>query len=128
MGQQNKVSALTAQNATETTKTLIDTVDVPDGVSRLVEIAWQIVMAGVTTLESVSCILEIECDNSGSWIGTQQFLSPVVIPLTSGTVVMPLAIHDCNIPVKTPMKLKLSTTFNVVLTINPSVRIGLKYE
>lgn len=127
MAEKNFISALTAQNATETVKTLIDTITVPQGVSKLVEIGWQMIMAGVTSLESVSSILELESDDMAPWGGTQQFASPVVIPLTSGTVVLPASVHDCDIPVTPGSHIKLSATFNVALTINPSVRVFGKF-
>lgn len=126
--EKNFVTALTAQNATETTKTLIDTYTVPQGVSKLVEVGVQISMAGVTTLESVSCILELECDDSSNWGGTQQFVTDTVLPLTSGVGVIPAKIHDCNIPVQPGSHIKFSTTFNAALTINPSCRGFGKFQ
>ena len=126
--EKNFTSVLTAQNATETVKTLIDTITVPQGVTKLVEFGWQIVIAGVTTLESVSNILELESDDAANWGGTQQFASPVIIPLTSGAAVFPCCIHDCNIPVSPGSHIKISSTFNVALTINPSIRAFGKYQ
>lgn len=125
--EKNFVTTLTAQNATETTKTLIDTYTVPQGVTKLVEVGAAIAMAGMTTLESVGAILELECDDSSNWGGTQQFVTDTVIPLTSGAVTLPAKIHDCNIPVQPGSHIKFSTTFNVALTINPSVRCFGKF-
>lgn len=125
--EKNFVTALTAQNATETTKTLIDTYTVPQGVTKLIEVGAMLSMAGVTTLESVGFILELECDDSSNWGGTQQFASDTVIPLTSGAPVLPARVHDCNIPVQPGAHIKFSTTFNGVLTINPSVRCFGKF-
>lgn len=128
MGEKNFVTALTAQNATETTATSPATdYTVPKGVSKLVEIGLQIVMAGVTTLESVSAILEIESSDA-SVFGVQQFATPVVIPLTSGIAVIPLSIHDCDIAVEPGSHLVFSVTFNVALTINPSWRVAGKFR
>lgn len=120
--EKNFVGALTAQSATETTKTLIDTYTVPQGVTKLVEVGAQIQMSGVTTLEGVSFILELECDDSSNWGGTQQFVSDTVLPLTEGCYVFPSKVHDCNIPVQPGSHIKFSTTFNLALTINPSLR------
>lgn len=125
--EKNFVTALTAQNATETTKTLIDTYTVPQGVTKLVEVGAMISMAGVTTLESVSFILELECDDSSTWGGTQQFASDTILPLTSGVAALPARVHDCNIPVQPGSHIKFSTTFNLALTINPSVRCFGKF-
>lgn len=125
--EKNFVTAQTAQNATETTKTLIDTYTVPQGVSKLVEVGFQINIPGCTTLEDVSAILELECDDSSTWGGTQQFASDTLVPLTSGSAIIPAKIHDCNIPVQPGSHIKFSTTFALALTINPLVRCFGKF-
>lgn len=126
--EKNFVTALTAQNATETTKTLIDTYTVPQGVSKLVEVGVQMVAKGMTTLENVSGILELECDDSSSWGGTQQFVTDSLEPLTSGSPCFPAKIHDCEIPVQAGSHIKFSFTFNVALTITPSIRCFGKFR
>lgn len=125
--EKNFVTAQTAQSATETTKTLIDTYTVPQGVKALVEVGMQINIPGVTTLEAVGAILELECDDSSNWGGTQQFVSDSLIPLTSGTPCFPAKVHDCNIPVQPGSHIKFSTTFAQALTINPLVRCFGKF-
>jgi len=125
--EKNFITDLTAQNATETTKTLIDTYEVPQGATKLVEVGTQIKSAGLTTLEDLSHILEIESDNAQNWT-TQQFASDSLIALTSGSAVMPSRVHLCDIAVKSGDKLKFSTTFNMALTINPSVRCFGKFK
>ena len=125
--EKNFVTAQTAQNATETTKTLIDTYTVPQGVTKLVEVGMQINIPGCTTLEAVSAILELECDDSSTWGGTQQFVSDGIVPLTSGVPVMPARVHDVNIPVQPSSHIKFSTTFSQALTINPLVRCFGKF-
>lgn len=127
MAEKNMVSILTAQNATETTKTLIDTVTVPQGVSKLVEVGTQIKTAGLTTLEDLSHILELESDDMSPWGGTQQFVSDSIGVVTSGACIIPSKIHDCNIPVVPGSHIKCSTTFNMALTVNPSVRVFFKF-
>jgi len=124
--EKNFVTALTAQNATETNKTLIDTYTIPQSCKALVEVGAQIDMPGMTTLEDVGCILEIESDDAPNWT-TQQFVSDTAVPLTSGAVVIPSKVHDVNIPVTPGAHLKFSTTFNRALTINPSVRCFGKF-
>jgi len=130
--EKNFTTVLTAQNATETTKTLIDTYTVPQGVTRLVEVGAMIAMAGFTTAESVGFILELECDDSSNWGGTQQFASDVSIAMltTSGAAnsLFPSKVHDVNIPVQSGSHIKFSTTFNVALTVNPSVRCFGKFQ
>lgn len=125
--EKNFVTDLTAMNATETTKTLIDTYQVPLGVSKLVEVGVQFMATGITTLESVGGILELECDDSSAWGGTQQFATEVIECVTSGAVVLRPAVHDCNIPVQPGSNIKFSVTCNEALTINPSVRCFGKF-
>ena len=125
--EKNFVTALTAQNATETTKTLIDTYTVPLSVSKLVEVGVQLDMPGATTLEDIGGILEVESDDSPNWT-TQQFTTDVIVPLTSGSCVFPARVHDVNVPVSPGAHLKFSFTFNRALTINPSVRAFGKFN
>lgn len=123
------VSTLTAQNATETTKTLVDTVTVPQGVKRLVGIGTQVSSGGLTTLEDLTHILEVESDDSAPWGGTQAFLGlGVGTCVTSGAAALQPYLHPCEIPVSPGSHLKLSVTFNKALTINPSTRCQLVYE
>ena len=129
MGYKAMVSSLTAQNATETTKTLIDTVTVPQGVRELSAVAVQISSAGITTLEDLSGILELESDDMSPWAGTQQFcFSGVNTCVTSGVAALPLQLIPCKIAVTPGSHIKCSTTFNKALTINPSCRIQLIFE
>ncbi len=125
--EKNFVTAQTAQSATETTKTLIDTYTVPQGVTKLIEVGMQINVPGCTTLEAVAAILELECDDSSTWGGTQQFVSDSIVPLTGGVPVLPAKIHDCNIPVQGGSHIKFSTTFAQALTITPLVRCFGKF-
>ena len=130
MAEKNFVTALVAQNATETTKTQASTdgYTVPQGVSKLVEIGLQIVMAGVTTLESISAILEIESSDAAVF-GVQQFVTPTIVPLgTDVAPVIPAAIHDCDIAVAPGSHLLFGVTFNAALTITPSWRVFGKFR
>jgi hypothetical protein len=127
--EKNFVTALTAQNATETIKTYT-AVDytVPQGVSKLVEVGLQIQMAGLTTVEGVGSILEIESDDAAVF-GVQQFANPSIIPLgTDVAAVLPPYVHDVNIPVQPGSHLRFGVTFNVALTINPSWRVFGKFQ
>jgi hypothetical protein len=126
--EKNFVTAQTAQAATETQKTLIDSFTVPQGVTKLVEVGMQINIPGVTTLEAVGAILELECDDSSTWGGTQAFASDTIVPLTGGVPVLPARVHDCDIPVQAGSHIKFSTTFAQALTINPLVRCFGKFR
>lgn len=123
------VSVLTAQNATETTKTLIDTLTVPQGVKALIGVGYQISPAGLTTLEDVTGILELESDDMAPWGGTQQFLmGSVLTGVTSGVAAVAPYIHPTNIPVTAGSHIKCSATYNKAQTINPSTRVQLVFE
>ena len=123
------VSTLTAQNATETTKTLVDTITVPQGVKALVAVATQVSAAGLTTLEDISHILELESDDMSPWGGTQQFLGlGVGTVVTSGVAAVNVSLQPTNIPVTAGSHIKCSVTYNKAQTINPSTRVQLVFE
>lgn len=124
------VTALTPQNATETTKTLVDTITVPQGVKSLVGIASQITSAGTTDKESLAHIIELESDDMSPWGGTQQFLGIGVATglAAASNLFLPVQIQPCLIPVTAGSHIKVSTTFNSALTINPSMRCQLIFE
>jgi hypothetical protein len=109
-------------------KTLIATVTVPLGVSKLIEIGDALGGLGVTTLFSYDHILEVECDDSSNWGGTQQFICPGPTVLgTDVAPVMPATIHDCNIPVQPGMHLLISVTSHNSPTIKPDARAFGKF-
>lgn len=123
------VTLLTAAESAETTKKLVDTITVPQGVRALVGLGYQISMAGLTTLEDVTGIIELESDDMAPWGGTQQFLmGGVLTALTSGAVVAQPYVHPCNIPVTAGAHIKVSATYNKAQTINPSTRAQLIFE
>lgn len=123
------VSALTAQNATETTKTLVDTLTVPQGVKALIGVGAQINGAGTTTLEGLGSILELESDDMSPWGGTQQFLvNGMVNGNGAGWAALNPYIHPTNIPVTPGAHIKCSMTFDLAQTINPSSRVQLVFE
>lgn len=120
---------LTAQNATETTKSLISTVTCPQGVRALVGVGYQISAAGLTTLEDVTGIMELESDDMSPWGGTQAFLMGGMCTMTTGgQAALPPYVHPCHIPVTAGAHIKVSTTFNKAQTVNPSVRAQLVFE
>lgn len=129
MSYKSIVSALTQQNATETTKTLIDTITVPQGVKALVGVGAQINGAGTTTLEGLGAILELESDDMSPWSGTQQFLiNGMVNGNGAGWAALNPYIHPTNIPVTAGAHIKCSTTFDLAQTINPACRVQLVFE
>lgn len=123
------VTTLTAQNATETTKTLVDTLTVPQGVKALVGVGAQINGAGTTTLEGLGFILELESDDMSPWGGTQQFLgNSIANGNGAGWCYGNPYLHPTNIPVTPGSHIKVSATFDLAQTINPSVRAQLVFE
>lgn len=123
------VTALGAQNATETTKTQVAESTIPQGVKKLVGVASQVSSAGLTTLEDLTHLIELESDDMAPWNGTQQFLGFGVNTLvTSGVAALNPFLHPCDIPVTPGAHIKGSITFNKALTINPSCRIQYVFE
>ncbi len=123
------VSALTAQNATETTKTLVDTITVPQGVKHLIGVGSQVNAAGTTTLEGLGYILELESDDMSPWGGTQAFLGNAMCNGNgAGWAALNPYVHPTDIPVTPGAKIKCSITFDLAQTINPSSRVQLVFE
>lgn len=120
----------TSMNATETTKTLIDTITVPQGVKALIGIGANIWggTSGTTTLESISGIIELESDDMAPWGGTQQFLTGAANGNGAGWVVANPLIHPTNIPVTPGAHIKVSATMDLALTFNNKVRAQLVFE
>ena len=129
MSTRHMVSVLTAQNATETTATQVDSVVVPQGCKKLVGVATQVSAAGLATLEDISGILEITSDDMSPWSGTQAFLMlGVGTGVTSGYIGLNPFYHACDVPVQAGAHLKLTATYNKAQTVNPSTRVGLVFE
>lgn len=123
------VTSLVAAEATETTKKLIESVTIPQGVKNLVGLGYQISAAGMTTLEDVTGIMELESDDMAPWGGTQAFLmNSMQTATTSGAVIIPPYIHPTMIPVTPGAHIKVSVTFNKAQTVNPSCRAQLVFE
>ena len=124
------VSALKAQDATETNKTVVGHILVPQGVKRLIGIGSQISSAGLTDLEDLTHIIEVESNDMAPWGGTQQFLAggSVATLKTSGVMICPVQIQPCSVAVQPGSTLIVSATFNRALTINPSVRVQCIFE
>jgi len=110
-------------------KTLIGTVTVPQGVTRLVEVGTMLDALGVTTLFSYSHILEVECDDASAWGGNQQFCigGPVILGAAADAL-FKANVKDCDIPVQAGMHLTMSVTPPSIPTINPSCRCFGKFK
>lgn len=123
-------TASTSMNSTETTKTLIDTITVPQGVKALVAVGCNVWSgtAGTTTLEAIGGLLELESDDMSPWGGTQQFLTAAAAGNGAGWAALAPYMHPTNIPVTAGAKIKVSCTMDLALTINNKVRAQLVFE
>ncbi len=123
-------TASTAMGSTETTKTLIDTITVPQGVKALIAVGANIWggTAGSTTLESMAGLIELESDDMSPWGGTQQFLTNATNGNGAGWSALPPYMHPTNIPVTAGSHIKVSCTMDLALTINNKIRAQLVFE
>jgi hypothetical protein len=123
--EKNFVTAAQVQAATETTETEHATpYPVPTGVSKLVEVGVQIIPNGaVTDDEDYSAVFKIQIDDAAGNNSVNEFASDVLVKKTSGAVVLPSRVHDCNIPVAASCHLRMLVTFNKALTTTPSWRV-----
>jgi hypothetical protein len=105
-------------------KTLIGTVTVPLGVTKLVEVGTSLSSLGLTTLFSYDHILELECsDAGGKWGGTQQFAfgGPAVLGTDLGPE-LKAQVRDCDIDVAPTSHITFSVTSSCSPTIKPGCR------
>lgn len=123
-------TASTSMNSTETTKTLIDTITVPQGVTHLIGLGANIWSgtAGSTTLEAIGGLIELESDDMSPWGGTQQFLTPAACGNGAGWAAVNPLIQACMIPVTPGSHIKVSATMDLALTINNKVRCQLVFN
>lgn len=124
MSTRHLVTDLTSQNATETNKTLMGSIVAPVGAKRIIGVSQGLKLTGLTTLESISGIVEVESNA----IGTHQFIMPNISPLTSGVSAMNPFYHPCSIPVTPGDTIKCYTTFDMALTAATAGRVGLVFE
>jgi len=119
-----QVSPATATG--DTVKTSIGTITVPKTVKRIVGIwGYAVGGAGLTTLENISGILELESPDLN--------LAPLQLPLdciagvTAGVAAFNPRIFGCNIPVGGGEEITGYMTMDMALTIGSLGRWGLLY-
>lgn len=118
-------TALTASG--DTTKTLVDTLTVPAGVSKIVGVAsYGAVAAAMTTAESVSGIIELESDDFS--IIPLQFPTGVVNVLTNGAIGYEPKFIPVDIPVTAGHRIKVYVTHDMAETGAVKTRAFLMYE
>lgn len=120
-----QVSAATATG--DTVKTLIDTIQVPQTATRIVGV-WGhgLAGAGLTTLENVTGILELESPDIA--LQPMQFPLDCVVCLTSGTAALQPRVWPVNIPVHGGEKIAGYITMDMTITVANKGRFGLVYE
>ena len=125
MGTHSSVSALTALGTTGV-KTLIDTMVVPQGVSRIIGI-WSNPIGGgtLTTGQPISGIVELESQDMA--IIPLQLPMDAVDILTSGTTAFSPRIIPVDIPVTPGARLSCYMTLDLTNTGTLKGRVGLIY-
>lgn len=120
-----QVSASTATG--DTTKTSIGNIQLSSRARKIVGVFVTWGGAGMTTLEGVTGILEVESSNVPQ---IQPFQVPLnaSIPVTSGVANHEPKIWPCNLPVKGQEILTGYVTMDMTQTINPSARWGVAIE
>ena len=109
----------------DTVKTLIDTLTMPMNKKRIIGIFSVLGGLGMTTLEGVSGILELESTEMEINV-TVPFVSQVITGTGVGTD--PVKLWPVDIPITGGAKVKGSATMDAALAINPSCRFGFIME
>lgn len=124
---QNKAACSVATATGDTTKTIIDTLQVPQGAKKIVGIwAYACAGAGTTTLENLTGIFEAESVDVN--IQPCQLPLDCVVVLTSGTTSFSPRIFPMEIPVKGGEKIAGYVTMDMAITVANKARFGLIYE
>lgn len=119
----SQVSALTAH--TDTTEKLIDTLDVPDDVTKIVGVQAHVVGgAGITTVENVTGKFRIRNKSTGL---EYEFLLDCIVVLTSGTTAFMPTLQPCDIPVAQGNKIEGYVTLDLAQTVANTCRFRLVY-
>lgn len=125
MGFKQQVTDLTALGAA-TVKTLIDTLTVPQGVTKLVAVSSSVIGADtVTSTEAISGIVELESDDIP--MVPAQFLTDQITILTSGAVAFSPKQWPCDIPVTPGSRIRCYITNDDTSTGTIKGRVQLTY-
>jgi hypothetical protein len=116
----SQVSASTATG--DTVKTLIDTVTLIAGAKKIVGFAVSILGGlGMTTLENVTGIVELESSDFPNFMPQQYILDQVSLTGTGMAALSP-KVWPMNIPCKGQERIAIYVTMDVTLAINPRAR------
>lgn len=120
-------SMVTASTAlSDTTEKLIDTLTVPDEVSRLVGVSGHAMGgAGITTLENVTGKMRIRNKSRGE---ESEFLLDIVGVLTSGSPAYSPKVHPCDMQVSQGNQIEVYMTMDLAQTVANTGRACLVFE
>ncbi len=117
----SQVSASTATG--DTVKTLVDTLTLIAGARKIVGLGISILGgAGMTTLESISGIVELESSDFDNF-SPQQYLTDQAVAVTSGMAALSPKIYPMNIKCKGQERISIYVTMDITLAINPRCRV-----
>ncbi len=121
-------SAMGAYTASgDTTKTSLGTLTVPAHMKAITGIImYASGGAGLTTLENISGILELESDDIN--LKPLQLPIEIIVVLTSGVAALKATVWNVNIPVSGKERITGYITMDQALAINPGCRFGLIYN
>ena len=119
------VTAFTA--VADTTETLIDTVTVPDGVSKLVGVAT-IPCASATLTSGECCVGKVSLKSDDRGIEPCQFLTDCVDILTSGCAALKPTQWPCLVPVSPGNRIKVYGAYASAQTGAVAMGVQLTFE
>jgi len=119
----SQVSSSTAH--TDTTEKLIDTLTVPDGVTKIVGVQCHALGgAGITTLENTTGKFRLRNKSRGD---EYEFLIRGLAVLTSGVGIIDPPVDPCDIPVSPTNQLEGYVTMDLAQTVGNTCRFRLIY-
>lgn len=119
------VTAFTA--VLDTTETLIDTVTVPDGVSKLVGVA-SIPCAAATLTSGEPCVGKVSLKSDDRGLEPCQFLTDCVNVLTNGAASLKPTQWPCLIPVAPGNRIKVYGAYASAQTGAVAMAVQLTFE
>jgi len=120
-------SQMGAYTATgDTVKTSLGTITVPKSATKIVGIMmYASGGAGMTTLENISGILELESPDLA--LQPLQLPFEVVVIVGTGVASLQPRVWNCNVPVNGGERITGYATMDQALAINPGARFGFIY-
>jgi len=117
--QKSQVSAV--GNTGDTVKTLIDTVTLIASARKITGFSCSLGGAGLTTLENISGIVELESSDFPSLM-PQQYVLDTTQVLTNGVASISPRVWPMDIPCKGQERIAIYVTMDRTMAINPTAR------